>query len=509
MRALNTLGEPTGHWDTLIIYIIVSKLDSQIEKDWEQYKTIKLEQLLNFLNDKADTLDIIKVHQTSSSQNNSKVFREANKNQAQQKLHSFISTESNIKNGSRVCPLCSKNHLLYTCGTFLKLTFEDRLKFARNKNLCTNCLRAKDDALDCHFGSCKQCSKKHNSLLHGYFSGESATLSSTAPEFKLTSNNNTSTVLHTSDQFKANIERKEDRSKTIILATALVEVAGVDNVYHTARALLDSCSQHCVVTNALRQKINVKTIQSTFRIAGIGHSVSHTTDLSLELEIITRELNINLDYKALNIPQDAILADPSFHLPGEIDLLLGADLFWDLLLDTKIRLRHIYKIQFRDRSFQDIEEIDKCYDVQTHEDLACENLFVETTKRESDGRFSVRIPLKESADVLGDCFEIAKSRFLSLESRLRKSGEYKKMYSGFMQEYANLGHMTKIESNAKPCLFLPHHGVLRHQSITTKLRVVFNASQRTSTGNLNMLHAPTLRKCLGRYPCRKIKGICN
>lgn len=42
--------------------------------------------------------------------------------------------------------------------------------------------------------------------------------------------------------------------------------------------------------------------------------------------------------------------------------------------------------------------------------------------------------------------------------------------------------MTRINNDYKmPYYFLPHHGILREDSVTTKLRVVFDASQKTST----------------------------
>lgn len=37
-------------------------------------------------------------------------------------------------------------------------------------------------------------------------------------------------------------------------------------------------------------------------------------------------------------------------------------------------------------------------------------------------------------------------------------------------------------THSNPTVYLPHHGVLRENSTTTKLRVVFNGSLRTSTG---------------------------
>lgn len=53
-----------------------------------------------------------------------------------------------------------------------------------------------------------------------------------------------------------------------------------------------------------------------------------------------------------------------------------------------------------------------------------------------------------------------------------------------MKEYINLGHMSRINnlSPLKTYYFLPHHGVQRESSLTTKLRVVFDASCPTDNG---------------------------
>jgi hypothetical protein len=78
LRALNILGEPTEYWDTLIIYIVVSKLDPITEREWEQYvstthglpkndvdsninNAIKLDYLLNFLRNRANILETLVV----------------------------------------------------------------------------------------------------------------------------------------------------------------------------------------------------------------------------------------------------------------------------------------------------------------------------------------------------------------------------------------------------------------------------------------------------------------
>ncbi|XP_018405974.1 PREDICTED: uncharacterized protein LOC108782254, partial [Cyphomyrmex costatus] len=55
----------------------------------------------------------------------------------------------------------------------------------------------------------------------------------------------------------------------------------------------------------------------------------------------------------------------------------------------------------------------------------------------------------------------------------------------FLLEYENLGHMKKVDEpvSASQSVYIPHHAVIREHSSTTRLRVVFNASQSTSNGS--------------------------
>lgn len=53
-----------------------------------------------------------------------------------------------------------------------------------------------------------------------------------------------------------------------------------------------------------------------------------------------------------------------------------------------------------------------------------------------------------------------------------------------LQEYETLGHMVRIDSPSyeRDTFYLPHHAVLKPDSSSTKVRVVFNGSSKTSTG---------------------------
>ncbi|XP_062556850.1 uncharacterized protein LOC134221678 [Armigeres subalbatus] len=81
---------------------------------------------------------------------------------------------------------------------------------------------------------------------------------------------------------------------------------------------------------------------------------------------------------------------------------------------------------------------------------------------------------------------MALKRFLHLERKLERQPELKEQYSQFIAEYEQLGHMREIQEepneNVGSVYYLPHHSVLRPTSTTTKLRVVFDGSAKTTTG---------------------------
>ncbi|XP_041989038.1 uncharacterized protein LOC121740416 [Aricia agestis] len=213
------------------------------------------------------------------------------------------------------------------------------------------------------------------------------------------------------------------------------------------------------------------------------------------------------------------LANTQFLGSQKIDVLIGADHFWDLLIDGKMRLPsgpflqntklgwiisgpidssivrrgHVQcnvstelspsTIDDQLRKFWELEELTLPRNSHTEDELACEQSFVTNTTRENHGRFVVHIPLKNSAEVLGESYSQAKRRFLALEKRLsRAPSSYKQLYVDFMREYVDLGHMTKVDTYSNLNYFLPHHGVFREHSTTTKLRVVFDASAATCNG---------------------------
>ncbi|XP_037930880.1 uncharacterized protein LOC119665718 [Teleopsis dalmanni] len=78
---------------------------------------------------------------------------------------------------------------------------------------------------------------------------------------------------------------------------------------------------------------------------------------------------------------------------------------------------------------------------------------------------------------------MAMARFINLERKLQANPSLKREYVEFMKEYLADGHMKKVSSKRQGKYYLPHQAVVRANSITTKVRVVFDASAKTTNKN--------------------------
>uniref|UniRef100_A0A336MSH8 CSON000605 protein n=1 Tax=Culicoides sonorensis TaxID=179676 RepID=A0A336MSH8_CULSO len=238
-----------------------------------------------------------------------------------------------------------------------------------------------------------------------------------------------------------------------------------------------------------------------------------------------------IDISKWNLPPDFQLADPSFNKPQRIDLLIGAGLFWQILRSNRIPLGpRLPLLQDTDFGYvvvgllgsgqvplqrtltasvqgssideQSLNElVQRFWEVDSlptdqpkslsADDQFCEDLFISTTKRDETGRYFVQLPFRGDAhspvlkvSELGSTYHIARQRFLNLERKLSRDPQTKQMYVDFIQKYERLGHLEKVPDFdfKKPHYVIPHHCVLKPTSSTTKLRVVFDASCKSSSG---------------------------
>ncbi|XP_058817780.1 uncharacterized protein LOC131681089 [Topomyia yanbarensis] len=343
------------------------------------------------------------------------------------------------------------------------------------------------------------------------------------------------------------------RNTMVMLSTAIIKVKDADNSYQFARALLDSGSQPSFITEALCQRLRLKRSKLNSPVSGIGQStvtVHHGVTLSLASRFGDFEYNLDclvlprltvslpshhIDVSRWRIPRHLPLADPQFNISQGIDIIIGAELFFDLLENkqfslavgypllqktvlgyiicgrvaepiteqTSVQSSHVCTEDLLDSQLKRFWEVDNFDDgkAYTSDEQACEDHFNETISRGSDGRYIVRLPLRqEILTMIGDSYTPALRRFLSMEKKFANDEDLRLEYSNFIEEYDRLGHMEVISrASCSPQFFLPHHAIHRPESTTTKIRVVFDGSSRGSTQlSLNdvLFPGPTVQPAL-------------
>ncbi|XP_043263915.1 uncharacterized protein LOC122404086 [Colletes gigas] len=535
VNALKAINQPTEHWDAFLIHIVSSKLDKNTRRAWERTledeEIPKFKQFLDFINKYARGDDLGADILNSSKTNNA---HDRLRPKTQVRNHSYISTNERQQN----CVMCKGEHPIYSCTRFLQLSARDRLNIVKKARLCINCLRPNHVVINCRLGNCRKCDKKHHTLLH----------------FPTETPVGTSQILSTPSTSAEGIKTTLTASfdSEVLLGTARITILDKHHKEHACRVLLDSGSQTHFITHKLAERLQLKQKNIDLSFSGLGQLntnakylvqstiKSQTSPFNAEVTFIAlpsitgrlplRQVNLS-DF---HVPRHVQLADPEFHKPGEIDALIGSALFYKLLETGQIKLHRpsvilqntqvgwivtgevnnqIISKQGRASQVCHVAtsldaEISRFWTIEelpektflSAEEKECENHFRENTTRNERGRYIVRLPFNQTRDLLGNSKIMALKRFYSLERKLQSNLELKTQYTEFLREYLELGHMTEIENEQDSVgYYLPHHAVIKEASSTTKVRVVFDASAKGSSGlslNDTLLIGPTIQDTL-------------
>lgn len=526
VQALKSLNQPTEHWDSLLVYLTRTKFDSITKRDWEKDRSglqdvPTMKDLTKFLKNKCRELEALNTTKQTGVTHNKSTRSSAH----------FAAQGS-------ACKICtSGNHAVYHCGRFLQMNIPDRINEVIKHKLCKCCFRGNHTTKDCKSSNCRKCNRRHNTLLH-------------LPNEQSNTNNNISTITDNTTN-NTSPEQTETQATTVanfsqfklthvLLPTAIVYTYDGQGNRHKIRILLDTGSQSNFIRQDIVQQLNLKSKRVNHPVSGINNTQIHvTSEVSITLHSqynafkctincltipdITNDLpQTTLRFGDFNIPEHIQLADPTFTQSSKINILVGAEVFWQLMCIGQFSLgRHKpiaqktqfgwvisgaiiqhptslhsstcmftvtdYKkldIQNQMAAFWQIEEGPVTHS-KSQQELECEQLFTETTSREGDGKFIVQLPFKDNINQLGESYNVARKRLSLLEQRLNSNSILKGQYSAFMQEYETLGHMTPVtysELEIKRAYFLPHHPIIKPDKLTSKIRVVFDASCQTSTG---------------------------
>ena len=97
-----------------------------------------------------------------------------------------------------------------------------------------------------------------------------------------------------------------------------------------------------------------------------------------------------------------------------------------------------------------------------------------------DNRYSVILPIKDYHPLLPDNYELSLKRLYQLRERLAKGEMILKQYDEIIQDQLEHGIIEEVKSDGVVgnVTYLPYKEVIKNQSPTTKVRIVYNASAR-------------------------------
>ncbi|XP_076660452.1 uncharacterized protein LOC143363803 [Halictus rubicundus] len=527
---LNGLDVPVddkAHW---MVQHVVRRLDAETLKHWEtslgsSTEPPTLSELLEFLETTIRTLE------ACESRHGHLVPAQRPAAKGIKAVH--VATDQ-PSTKSR-CGLCRGNHLLCFCGAFRSKTPLERLQVVTSSQLCHNCLGPHAVAACRSNKTCQRCAEKHHTMLHD------ALVQGNRPPRP--------TAMHI-----VNGPEPSEEPLSVLLATALVAVQSAGGTV-VARALIDPCSEVSLVSESLVQQLRLHRTSCSQVVVGAGAKATATARGRTRLDVASRiHANLSCTVEALILPRltsyrprcrtfasawphisGLTLADPTFNSATPIDLLLGADVYPQVLLtgtrsgghrgpvaqetifgwilsgpatspgpSTPIATSHTVTIDDLTalvRRFWEQEEMPPPAPQRTAEEAACEEHFQRTHSRQPDGRYVVRLCLTTPNPELGQSHCIARRILLANERRFATNPQLQALYTNFMEEYRTLGHMQVIPAAdytpRRPHFYLPHHGVLKATGTSTKLRVVFNGSRRSSVGtsiNAHLAAGPKLQQ---------------
>jgi len=549
LAALGSMGRSVDSWDDLLVYLVSHKFTAKTRSEWnlkrgdfKECPTYK--ELTEFMTNRIRGL-------TEVTKPTESTHASARGDKTRGAVHSVVSAK---------CIECTGNHVIYNCPAFLKKSVDHRVQSARKHKLCYNCLRPGHYPRNCKSQArCNTCKRPHHTTLHRESPSENDAVSSTSVSAAPSDTINQSTS-ETKPPIASvqTVQSNPVLPGSVLLATAWVNVSTPEGRVLRTRALLDQGSTFSFVSESLCQSLRVRRHWANLQIRCFGEKYSGIARSRVHLQLSSRfedEQSFPLiaytyqritSYAATrtrplqNWPHlhDLLLADPDPSSHHPIHLLIGADLYGTLLKndirqgprgtptaqatafgwiisgpaggnDPSNAAANIHTCDMENpldillQQFWTDESIPAPFSLLTQEEEECEHHFIATHSRTSSGRYIVRLPFKGSVPPeIGETRTIATRMLTQMHCRLQRNPELAGQYREFLREYESLGHMEMVPPDdpvSRSTVYIPHHPVMRDSSSTTKLRVVFNASCRSSNGtslNDHLLTGPKLQQDL-------------
>ncbi|XP_070142996.1 uncharacterized protein nAChRalpha4 isoform X5 [Drosophila kikkawai] len=258
--------------------------------------------------------------------------------------------------GSNVyrCRVCRGVHALRVCQRFLQLPSVKRLRAVLINKYCANCLAHEHSGRSCRSTArCHICNEAHHTLLHIHAGQPRSSRprqrrnppSDSRPQRQSQQRQQAPVSGSRRPATPMDMSPSRSRSCTPILARTSVSILptasvliGSDQERFEVRALVDPC---CPVS-----RIHISLVKAlNLAITGIGDQRVCTTEMRSKASKMSKQLLMlvdeqmqtrtpgqSLDPKVQDMFQNVTLADDRWFHPSLVSVVLGADVYADLML---------------------------------------------------------------------------------------------------------------------------------------------------------------------------------
>jgi len=498
MRGLESLNVTSDKYDVFLCKILLYKMPDSVKHEYAKLpdSEMQLSSLLKLLETEAKRIEII-----STSKVEPKIHGNSKFNPSQPKAildRTFVTT-------SLSCAFCNTNtHQTFNCRIFLSKNPKERYNFVKEKHLCFNCLKHHSTTVCQSTSRCKNCNKKHNTLLH----------------FEDNSNKQQKTSVH---------HVSSRQGSTSVLPTIPVDFL-TENGLVQLGVLLDSGSDKSYINSNILPKLKHSVIDTeVLNVQGFGgYNCKESCSLvSIFAQIKQKEVKINLyssnqmqsiantNYQNISFPK-FISCKVTVKQPQSIDIIIGADNFYQFYTGNIEHINDQLKLIETTVGWTYHGLIDKCFSNQTNKILFTSSLSVsndldiklfwdnelagilpsqenkldeeamnkfQNSITYTDKRYSVSLPWLPGSSITCSSYNQSHSRLISTTKRLVQNQNVLK-YNQIISEYEDLGIVERCkEDKDQPSRYIPHHPVIKETASTTKLRIVFDASAKDSTNS--------------------------
>jgi hypothetical protein len=436
------------------------------------------------------------------------------------------------------CVYCGGDHQSDQCTVITEP--QPRKETLRKAGRCYVCLRKYHTSRNCRSKSrCTHCNGRHHSticLRSGDQSSQQSQISPTPPTNTMYIDSNTPILLQTAKLHLVNPSRDTSPSLTV-------------------RGVLDSGSQRTYITRRIKSRLHLSALSNeslhikTFgaspgmetqcELVNLGVHVSNGEVIMLNALVVPFICN-PITFQPISVSRERFdhlmgleLADSADAQESlEIDVLIGSDSYWSFVTGNIIRgicgptavqtkmgwvlsgpagppeistnlifnATHALTVSTSEADSSLDEQLKQFWTLESlgimEDEPSVHETFLQHIKFNGE-RYQVSLPWKEAHPTLPTNYDLCLKRLNGVLRKLKNDPHLLNEYERIISDQLKKGivepviETTPVEG--KLIHYLPHHGVVRQDKATSKLRIVYDASAKVQ-GH------PSLNDCLHTGP---------